>query len=147
MAGTETSIFGSSHPDLSITIRGAGKLKAPCGLPQHIGQVDITLGDNGSMQVRKLSNHLCHHLLQQVLLLAALHIVFAEGRGQRAEVCVGCEQRLGADKGWRHGKGPQPCVQSLRREDNEKSVRSLGQNIQQAQVWSVPWTGWGGCPT
>lgn len=42
-AGTGTSIFGSSHPDLSITIRGAGKLKAPCGLPQHIGQIDVTL--------------------------------------------------------------------------------------------------------
>lgn len=81
MAGTGTSTFGSSHPDLSITIRGTGELKAPCGLPQHIGQIDITLGDNGSMQVRKLSNHLCHHLLQQVLLLAALHIVLAEGRG------------------------------------------------------------------
>lgn len=93
-SGAGTWRPGEPPPGPPATFRGAWQLKAPGGLPQRVGQVDVALRDDGAVQVRELPDHLGHHLLQQVLLLAALHIVLAGGRGHAASPAKMGQRRL-----------------------------------------------------
>lgn len=76
---------GAGHagsPASAVTLGDAWQLEAPGSLPQRVGQVDVTLCHDGAVQVWELASHLCHHLLQQVLLLAAFHVILARVRGR-----------------------------------------------------------------
>lgn len=60
------------------TLGVMGGLHAARGLAKAVREVDVPFSHDGLMQSRKLSDHLRHGLLQQVLLLALLHVFFAE---------------------------------------------------------------------
>ena len=55
-----------------------GSLHTASGLAEGVSEVDVPLGHDGLVEGRELPDHLQHGLLQQVLLLALLHVFFTD---------------------------------------------------------------------
>lgn len=65
-----------SNAPLTLAIRW--RLNTASSLSESVGEVDVSLCNNGAVQCGKLANHLRHCLFQQILLFALFHILFTE---------------------------------------------------------------------
>lgn len=61
-----------------LTLGIRGRLHTAGSLAERVREVDVSFSHDSLVQGRKLSDHLWHGLLQQVLLFALLHILFTE---------------------------------------------------------------------
>ena len=61
-----------------LTLGIRGRLHTAGSLAERVREVDVSFSHDRLVQGRKLSDHLWHGLLQQVLLFTLLHILFTE---------------------------------------------------------------------
>lgn len=60
------------------TLGVPGGLHTACSLAERVCEVDVSFSHDGLVESRKLSDHLGHGLLQQVLLFALLYVLFTK---------------------------------------------------------------------
>lgn len=60
----------------TLGIRGG--LHTACSLAERVREVDVSFSHDGLVESRKLTDHLWHGLLQQVLLFALLYVLFTK---------------------------------------------------------------------